>query len=90
MFVGAMILLTGFILGICLAGTGNFKIANLLFCCLGAFLFSFYLLCDTQMIIGGKHRRFQFQEDDYILGALVLYLDIINLFLEILRLLGDN
>jgi len=31
---------------------------NVIWCCLGAVLFSFYLLCDTQMIIGGKHKKY--------------------------------
>lgn len=57
---------------------------NTVWCLLGATLFSFYLICDTQMILGGKHRKYQFSEDDYIFAALVLYLDIINLFLYIL------
>ena len=57
-FIMGMILLTGFLLGICLSGFVGYKTTNLLFAMLGAFLFSFYLLCDTQMILGGKHRRF--------------------------------
>ena len=42
------------------------------------------------MIMGGKH-RYEFSEDDYILAAIMLYLDIINMFLYILRSLkgGD-
>jgi FtsH-binding integral membrane protein len=28
--------------------------------------------------------------DDYILGAITIYLDVINLFLCLLRLLGDR
>lgn len=62
---------------------------NLLFCMLGVFLFSFYLVCDTQMIIGGKNKRYQLNEDEYILGAVILYLDIINLFLEILQAMSN-
>mmetsp|Transcript_18676 Transcript_18676/g.31941 ORF Transcript_18676/g.31941 Transcript_18676/m.31941 type:complete len:107 (-) Transcript_18676:70-390(-) len=61
---------------------------NLVFCCLGVILFSFYLLFDTQMIIGGKNRRYQIDEDSYILASVALYLDIINIFLYILRILG--
>ena len=71
------------IVGVTLGFTFPFS-WNLIWCSLGAVLFSFYLLCDTQMILGGKHRKYQFSEDDYIFAALVLYLDIINLFLYIL------
>ena len=62
---------------------------NLLWSIFGVFLYSFYLIYDTQMIIGGK-RHSRLEADSYILGALLLYLDIINLFLEILKLLGDR
>jgi FtsH-binding integral membrane protein len=38
--------------------------------------------------MGGKDRKYQCDEDDYILAAVMLYLDIINLFLYILELLA--
>ena len=53
-----------------------------------ALIYSVYLLIDTQMILGGRHN--QVQLDDYILGATVLYVDIISLFLKILQLLGKK
>jgi FtsH-binding integral membrane protein len=40
------------------------------------------------MIIGGKNRRYTIEEDSHILAAIALYLDIINLFLYILEILG--
>jgi len=53
---------------------------------LGAMIFAAYLVIDTQLLIGrGKVR---IDEEDYILGALLLYIDIINLFLYILKLLS--
>jgi len=51
-----------------------------------AVLFGLYLVYDTQLIIGGKNAELEL--DDYILGALLLYSDIIGLFLEILSLLN--
>ena len=46
---------------------------------------------DTQLIVGGSHRKIQFSEDDYVLASIILYLDVINLFLFILDLLpGRN
>lgn len=48
-----------------------------LYCCLGVILFGIYLVIDTQMIIGGKNRRLQLSMDDYVVGALILYIDII-------------
>lgn len=57
---------------------------------LGVLIFSLYLVYDTQLVIGGEHKKFQFSVDDYVFAALNLYLDIINLFLMILSLLGDR
>ena len=61
---------------------------RLVYCTLGVILFSLYLLFDTQMIMGGH--RYEMRTDDYILGSIALYLDIINIFLYILRLLSGK
>mmetsp|Transcript_7543 Transcript_7543/g.16405 ORF Transcript_7543/g.16405 Transcript_7543/m.16405 type:complete len:255 (-) Transcript_7543:77-841(-) len=57
----------------------------------GVLLFTFYIVFDTQLILGeyGGHKN-QFSIDDYVFAALNLYLDIINLFLHILALLGER
>lgn len=52
-------------------------------------LFSFFIIMDTQMIIGGSHKH-QFGIDDYCFAALNLYLDIIQIFLQLLTILGDR
>ena len=90
MFIFGMLFVTASILFVCLRGQKGFQQAHFGFAVLGAFLFSFYLLCDTQMILGGKNRRYTISEEDYILAAVILYLDIINLFLEILKALGNR
>ena len=58
---------------------------------LGVLLFTFYIVYDTQLIIGeyGGHKN-QFTVDDYVFASLNLYLDIINLFLHLLRLFGQR
>lgn len=61
---------------------------RLIYCLIGVVLFSIYLVFDTQYIVGGKHKRYQLSKDDYIIGAIILYLDIINLFLYILEILS--
>ena len=64
---------------------------GLVYSVIGVILFSFYLLFDTQMIMGGDNKRqYQFDEDSYILAAVVLYLDIINIFLYILEILNEQ
>jgi FtsH-binding integral membrane protein len=57
---------------------------GLLWSTIGVILFSFYLLYDTQLILGGDNKSVQYDEDSYILAAVNLYLDIINIFLYIL------
>jgi FtsH-binding integral membrane protein len=51
-------------------------------------VFSIYLVYDTQLILGKGELKLQI--DDYIFAALNLYLDIVVIFLEILKLLGRN
>lgn len=50
----------------------------------GAVLFSLFILYDVSLLI---HKL---SPDDYILGAVSLYLDILNLFLHILSILSSN
>jgi len=52
----------------------------------GAFVFSLLLIHDTQIIIGGNH-HLAISPEEYVFAALTLYLDIINLFLRILRII---
>jgi len=52
--------------------------------CCGVLLFTLYILYDTSQIIH------HYGPDDYIIASVELYLDIINLFLFILSLLGDR
>lgn len=63
------------------------RITHLVYSSLGALLFSFYLIYDTQQIVGGKHRKHQYSIDDWAFAVLTLYMDIINLFMYILQIL---
>ncbi|XP_037308953.2 protein lifeguard 1 [Pungitius pungitius] len=60
----------------------------ILYACLGTLLFSIYLVFDTQLILGGKHRKYQVSPEEYVFAALNLYLDIVSLFLLLLQLIG--
>ena len=57
---------------------------------IGVILFSFYLLFDVQMIMGGDKKRYQFDEDSYIMAAVALYIDIVNIFMYLLNILNDK
>jgi len=63
---------------------------NLVYGGLGAFVFSMYLIYDIQLICGGEHRKYKLSPDEYIFAAIAVYLDIINLFLDLLQLFGKQ
>lgn len=64
-----------------------FNLVQLLYAGVGALMASAFLVFDTQMILGDCHEH-KFSVDDYAMAALVMYLDVIQLFLSLLRLLG--
>jgi FtsH-binding integral membrane protein len=66
----------------------NFPLLNIFYCGLGALFYSMYLIFDTQLIMGKF--GIEYNIDDYIIAALMLYIDIINLFLYILSMLGSK
>ena len=51
-------------------------------------MFGLYLIYDVQQVAGGGHHKLSL--DDYIVGAMIIYTDIINLFLTLLRMLGNR
>lgn len=80
-------MLIGAMLG--MASSPAFQGLRLMLAGVGALLFSFYIVYDTQLIMGGKHDH-AFTIDDYCMAALSLYMDIIQLFLHLLALFGDR
>jgi FtsH-binding integral membrane protein len=63
---------------------------NMLYGLAGACLFSFYLAYHTKLIVAGKHAKYQMNETDYVFGAMTLYNDIINMFVYLLRVIGED
>ena len=51
-------------------------------------VYGLYLIYDTQLIAGG--RSYEISLDDYVIGALLLYLDICMIFLQFLSLFGSK
>lgn len=84
LFVLVLLLLAASILGIFIRN----RWLQLAICAGGALLFSFYIVYDTQLILGNKSRSLSI--DDYIWAAMMLYIDIVQLFLYILQLLGNR
>lgn len=63
------------------------KILHLVYASLGALIFSVYLVYDTQMMMGGKH-KYSISPEEYVFAALNLYVDVIQLFRYILIIVG--
>ena len=62
---------------------------KLIYAGIGVILFSLIFLFDTSMVIGGQSMMFVLGPECYILGAIQLYLEIINMFVLLLVILGD-
>ncbi len=65
----------------------NSRILQIVYCSLGIIVFGIYLIIDTQLIMGNK--RYKLSPDDYVIGVLILYIDIVMIFIYILSLLGS-
>lgn len=85
LFVALIILVIFGIVAIFIPG----KVVILIYSSLGALLFSLYLVYDTQLMMGGKH-KYSISPEEYIFAALNLYLDIVNIFLYILAIIGAS
>lgn len=62
------------------------KTGHLLMSVAGAALVSLYLVFDLQLIMGG--RKCELSPEEYILAAVMLYTDIIQLFIYMLQIIG--
>lgn len=63
------------------------QILAITYASLGVLLFSVYLVYDTQLMLGGNH-KYAISPEEYIFAALNLYLDIVNIFMYILSIIG--
>lgn len=79
------ILLTGTMLAIILDSVYRVRI---FLSCLIIFICCFYIIYDIQLIVGNKEMALSI--DDYVFAAMMLYIDIMRLFLEILKVLGKK
>ncbi|PBK73626.1 glutamate binding protein [Armillaria solidipes] len=87
-FEGMGPFLFGGLIALCMTGfVGIFipfgRTMDLIYAIFGCLLFSGYVVYDTYMI------NAKLSPDEYIMGSISLYLDFINLFLNILRLLNN-
>lgn len=62
------------------------KVFHIIITLITIIFYGIYLVYDTQLIAGAH--KYSLEIDDYIIGAMILYVDIITLFLELIRLLN--
>lgn len=83
------LLLVALVAFVVLLLVGMFWVNRILYLVIAGFaclLFSAYLLYDIQLVMGGRY--YSISPDEYVFAALNIYLDIINLFLWILTIIG--
>jgi len=90
--VGALVLLVFAMIPVLIIGIiMRTPIFHTIFCVFGVLIYGLYLIIDTRIICGReKHNGIEISKDDYVVGAMILYLDIIMLFMYILELMGDS
>jgi FtsH-binding integral membrane protein len=55
-----------------------------------AVIFATYMAYDVQKIVGGKHHKHQYGQREYILAAMNLYQDVINFFIQMMKILAAS
>lgn len=85
LMVAAIVLLVVTIVAMFFPG----KLMTLIIASAGALIFSLYLIYDTQMMVGGDH-KYSLSPEEYVFAALTIYVDIINIFMYILTIIGAS
>uniref|UniRef100_H3AAX5 Si:ch211-284o19.8 n=1 Tax=Latimeria chalumnae TaxID=7897 RepID=H3AAX5_LATCH len=62
------------------------NVVQIIYGTLGALIYSVFLTIDVQLVVGKQ--RYGLSPEEYIFGALIIYLDIILIFLYILIIMG--
>ena len=83
----ALFLFIAFGILLAIFGVKN-KIGYMFVCLVGILIYSIYLVYDTQLTMG--QGAFKYEIDEYVWAAVNLYIDIIEIFIYILRLLGSS
>ncbi|CAH8821303.1 unnamed protein product [Trichobilharzia szidati] len=78
---GCVVMLTGIVCMIVFFAAGPNKVLQGVYGGLVTLLFGLYLAYDTQQIMGG--RQFELEPEEYIFGAMQLYVDVVFMFMAI-------
>jgi FtsH-binding integral membrane protein len=63
---------------------GASKILYLIIAVIVVILMAVFIVYDTRLIVGNQHKKFCLDLDDYAIGAVILYSDIITMFIYLL------
>ncbi|XP_016836430.1 protein lifeguard 3 isoform X3 [Cricetulus griseus] len=85
--MGIVLMVTGIVTGIVLSFKYIYWL-HMVYAALGAICFTLFLAYDTQLILG--NRKHTISPEDYILGALQIYTDIVYIFTYVLQLMGNR
>lgn len=80
------VLLSSLIMTSLLALIFQSRTIHIVYSGISCLVFAIVLIVDTQRIKGGH--KFQIGEDDYVIAALMIYVDIVTIFIEILKILS--
>ncbi|GJQ73819.1 hypothetical protein Trydic_g18757 [Trypoxylus dichotomus] len=84
--IGLVVMLFGMIAMIISLTTGLGRVLHIVYSSIVALLFSLYFMYTTQLILGGK--KYEISPEEYVYGAIVLYVEVMTLFITIMQLFG--
>ncbi|MCI4377728.1 hypothetical protein PGIGA_G00206920 [Pangasianodon gigas] len=64
------------------------NVLQIVYGCLGALAYALFLVVDCQLVMG--RQKYSLNPEEYVFAALIIYLDIITIFLYILIILGGS
>jgi len=84
--IGAVLMAWVLTLFICMIV--GFQFNRFVYAGIGTTIFTIYLAVDLKMMVGGG--RYQYSEDEYVLAAINIFLDIINIFMYMLQFMRSD
>jgi len=65
------------------------RLHEIIYAGIGTLIFSIFLIIDTQLLMGGNH-KYKISPEEYVFAAIAIYLDILNIFLYLLKIFGKK
>ncbi|KAI4459987.1 bax inhibitor-related [Holotrichia oblita] len=84
--IGMVAMIFGLVVMIIAWTVGLSKVLFIVYASIMALVFSLYFMWTTQLILGGK--KYEISPEEYVYGAIVLYVEVMTLFILIMQLCG--